>query len=48
MDKLLWKSSEKLKENSLLSDFCRFVDFRSSNNFKINELNKTYTFRKGI
>ncbi len=34
MDKLLWKSSEKLKENSLLSDFCRFVDFRSSNNFK--------------
>ena len=34
MNKLLWEPTEKLKENSLLKDFCRFIDFESSNNFK--------------
>ena len=34
MDKLLWQPSEKLKDNSLLSDFCRFINFKSSNDFK--------------
>ena len=34
MDKILWQPSEKLKESSLLSDFCRFIHFNSSNNFK--------------
>ena len=34
MNKPLWQPSEKLKENSLLKDFCRFINFKSSNNFK--------------
>ena len=34
MNKPLWQPSEKLKDNSLLSDFCRFIHFNSSNNFK--------------
>ena len=34
MNKPLWYPSEKLKENSLLKDFCKFVNFKSSNNFK--------------
>ena len=34
MDKLLWQPSEKLKDNSLLNDFCRFINFKSSNDFK--------------
>ena len=31
MNKLLWQPSEKLKENSLLRDFCKFINFKSSN-----------------
>ncbi len=34
MNKPLWQPSEKLKENSLLKDFCKFINFKSSNNFK--------------
>ena len=34
MNKPLWQPSEKLKENSLLSDFCRFINFKSSKDFK--------------
>ncbi len=34
MKKPLWQPSEKLKENSLLRDFCRFINLKSSNNFK--------------
>ena len=34
MNKPLWQPSEKLKENSLLNDFCRFIDFKPSYNFK--------------
>ena len=34
MNKPLWQPSEKLKENSLLKGFCKFINFKSSNNFK--------------
>ncbi len=34
MNKPLWQPSEKLKENSLLKDFCKFINLKSSNNFK--------------
>ena len=34
MNKPLWQPSEKLKEKSLLSDFCKFINFQSSLNFK--------------
>ena len=34
MNKSLWQPSEKLKENSLLRDFCKFINLKSSNNFK--------------
>ena len=34
MNKPLWQPSEKLKENSLLRDFCKFINFQSSFNFK--------------
>ena len=34
MNKPLWQPSEKLKEKSLLRDFCKFINFKSSNNFK--------------
>ena len=29
MNKPLWQPSEKLKENSLLRDFCKFINFQS-------------------
>ena len=29
MNKPLWQPSEKLKENSLLRDFCKFINFKS-------------------
>ena len=34
MNKPLWQPSEKLKENSLLRDFCKFINFKSPKNFK--------------
>ena len=34
MNKPLWQPSEKLKDNSLLRDFCKFINFKSSNSFK--------------
>ncbi|MDA9684191.1 acetoacetate--CoA ligase [Candidatus Pelagibacter bacterium] len=34
MNKPLWQPSEKLKENSLLREFCRFINFKSPKNFK--------------
>ena len=34
MNKPLWQPSEKLKENSLLKGFCKFINFKSSNKFK--------------
>ena len=34
MNKPLWQPSEKLKENSLLRDFCKFINFQPSFNFK--------------
>ena len=34
MNKPLWQPSEKLKENSLLRDFCKFINFKSPQNFK--------------
>ena len=29
MNKPLWQPSEKLKEESLLRDFCKFINFKS-------------------
>ncbi len=34
MNKPLWEPSQKLKENSLLHDFCKFIGFQSKFNFK--------------
>ena len=34
MEKLLWKPSKKRKEDSLLEDFSKFVNFKSNYNFK--------------
>ncbi len=34
MNKLLWKPSEKLKEKSIIYDFCKFINFGSNQNFK--------------
>ena len=34
MNKPLWQPSQKLKKNSILQDFCHFINFKSSNNFK--------------
>ena len=34
MNEPLWQPSEKLKENSLLRDFCNFINFKSPKNFK--------------
>ena len=34
MNEPLWQPSEKLKENSLLRDFCKFINFKSPQNFK--------------
>jgi len=34
MEKFLWKPSDKRKEESLLEDFSRFINFKSNYNFK--------------
>ncbi len=34
MNTPLWQPSERLKEDSLLQDFCKFINFKSSKNFK--------------
>ena len=34
MNKPLWQPSQKLKQDSILQDFCNFINFKSSNNFK--------------
>ena len=34
MNKPLWKPSQKLKQDSILQDFCNFINFKSSSNFK--------------
>ena len=34
MNKLLWQPSQKLKQESILQDFCKFINFKSSGNFK--------------
>ena len=34
MNKPLWQPSDKLKQNSILQDFCHFINFKSSRNFK--------------
>ncbi len=34
MNKPLWQPSQKLKQESILQDFCKFINFKSSKNFK--------------
>ncbi len=34
MNKPLWQPSQKLKQDSVLQDFCHFINFKSSSNFK--------------
>ena len=34
MNKPLWQTSRKLKQESILQDFCKFIDFKSSGSFK--------------
>ena len=34
MNKPLWQPSQKLKQDSILQDFCKFINFKSQNNFK--------------
>ena len=34
MNKILWKPSKKLTQNSILEDFSKFINFNSNNNFK--------------
>ncbi len=34
MNKPLWQPSQKLKQDSILQDFCHFINFKSLNNFK--------------
>ena len=34
MNKPLWQPSQKLKQDSILQDFCKFIDFKSSDSFK--------------
>ncbi len=34
MNKPLWQPSQKLKQDSILQDFCKFIDFPSSDSFK--------------
>ena len=34
MNKPLWQPSQKLKQESILQDFCKFIDFKSSDSFK--------------
>ena len=34
MNTPLWQPSKRLKEDSLLQDFCKFINLKSSKNFK--------------
>ena len=34
MNKPLWQPSQKLKQDSILQDFCHFINFKPSSNFK--------------
>ncbi len=34
MNKPLWQPSQKLKQESILQDFCKFINFKSSDSFK--------------
>ncbi len=34
MNKPLWQPSQKLQQESILQDFCQFINFKSSRNFK--------------
>ncbi len=34
MNKPLWQPSQRLKQDSILQDFCQFINFKSQNNFK--------------
>ena len=34
MNKPLWQPSKKLKQDSILQDFCQYINFKSSSNFK--------------
>ena len=34
MNKPLWQPSQKLKQDSVLQDFCHFINFKTSSNFK--------------
>ena len=34
MNKPLWQPSQQLKQESILQDFCHFINFKSSSNFK--------------
>ncbi len=34
MNKLLWQPSQKLKQDSILQDFCKFINFKLSDSFK--------------
>ena len=34
MNKSLWQPSKKLKQDSILQDFCHFINFKSPSNFK--------------
>ena len=34
MNKPLWQPSQKLKQESILQDFCQFINFKSTGNFK--------------
>ena len=34
MNKPLWQPSQKLKQDSVLQDFCHFINFKSFSNFK--------------
>ena len=34
MNKPLWQPSQKLKQDSILQDFCKFIDFKSSDSFQ--------------
>ena len=34
MNKPLWQPSKKLKQDSILQDFCHYINFKSPGNFK--------------
>ena len=34
MNKPLWQPSQKLKQDSILQDFCKFINFKLSDSFK--------------